>query len=46
MFRYKTIFGGSLSARKMENQITEAKLKCFILNKFTGIGMPYSYRVS
>ena len=46
MFRYKTIFGGSLSARKVENQITEAKLKCFILNKFTGIGMPDSYRVS
>ena len=46
MFRYKTIFEGSLSARKIENQITEAKLKCFILNKFTRIGMPDSYQIS
>jgi hypothetical protein len=46
MFRYKTIFGGELMARTKENQITEVKLKCLLLNKFTGMGMPDSYKVS
>ena len=40
MFRFKTIFGDKLDARVMENQKTEIPLKCLILNKFTGIGMP------
>lgn len=44
MFRYKTIFGAKLSARKIENQITETRLKCISLNKFTAIGMPDSYK--
>jgi hypothetical protein len=46
MFRYKTIFGGKLDARIIENQRTEVKLKCMILNKFTGVGMPNSYKVA
>jgi hypothetical protein len=46
MFRYKTIFGGELDARKTENQITEVRLKCLLLNKYTGIGMPDSYKVA
>jgi hypothetical protein len=46
MFRYKTIFGGELDARTMENQKSEILLKCLILNKFTGIGMPDSYKVA
>jgi hypothetical protein len=45
MFKYKTIFGGELKARKMENQITEVKLKCILLNKFTGMGLPNSYKI-
>ncbi len=45
MFRYKTIFGGELKARKIENQINEVKLNCMLLNKFTGMGMPHSYKV-
>jgi hypothetical protein len=45
MFRYKTIFSGELKARKMENQAAEVKLKCILLNKFTGMGMPDSYKV-
>jgi len=46
MFRYKKIFGGELDARKIENQKTEVRLKCDILNKFTGMGMPDSYKVA
>ena len=46
MFRFKTIFGGELDARIMENQKTEILLKCLILNRFTGIGMPDSYKVA
>jgi hypothetical protein len=46
MFRYKTIFGGKFDARIIENQRTEVKLKGLILNKFTGIGMPDSYKVA
>jgi hypothetical protein len=46
MFRYKTIFGGELDARIIENQKTEAKLKCLILNKYTRVGMPNSYKVA
>jgi len=40
MFRYKVIFGEKSSARGEENQKTEAKIKCKILNVFTSIGMP------
>jgi hypothetical protein len=46
MFRYKTIFGGELSARISENQNTEIKLKCLVLNKFIGTGMPDAYKAS
>ncbi|KAA6338943.1 hypothetical protein EZS27_013100 [termite gut metagenome] len=45
MFRYKTIFSGELNARTMDNQTTEVKLKCLLLNKFKEIGMPVSYQV-
>jgi hypothetical protein len=30
----------------MENQKTEIKLKCAILNKFTETGMPDSYKIN
>jgi len=46
MFRFKKIFGGELAARTMENQKAEILLKCLILNKFTGISMPNSYKVA
>jgi len=42
MFRFKT----ELGARIIENQKAEALLKCLILNKFTGIGMPISEKVA
>lgn len=43
MFRYKTIFGGTLWARKMENQQVEACIKSRALNRMTQLGMPESY---
>ena len=46
MYRFKTIFGDKLDARLIKNQQVEAKLKCQILNRFTGIGMPGSYKVA
>ena len=46
MFRYKTIFGDKLNARKMENQITECMLSLSILNKMTALGIPDSYAVN
>ena len=42
-YRYKTIFGPRMHARKLENQKIEAMLCCNILNMFTGLGMPESY---
>ncbi len=30
MFRYKTIFGGTMSARQVSNQLAEVKMKCLL----------------
>ena len=46
MFRMKTIFGGSLSARLLETQSTQARIRCRALNIMTHLGMPDSYQVS
>lgn len=46
MFRFKTIFGSYLQARKLPQQETEAKVKCAALNRITHLGMPESYRVA
>ena len=40
MHRYKMTIGNTLTARKMENQVTEVKVGCHILNVFRGCGMP------
>ena len=45
-FRWKTIFGDKLNARKMATQITEARIKAAILNKMRILGMPDSYAVN
>jgi IS5 family transposase len=42
MFRYKTIIGGSIAARKMENQKTEVTIGCKILNTMLSMGKPKS----
>jgi IS5 family transposase len=46
MFRFKTIFGNTLSARTLPRQITEARIKCAALNRMTQLGMPESYPVA
>ena len=45
VFRLKTIFGGELSARLIETQITQALIRCAALNHMTQLGMPQSYKV-
>ena len=45
MFRLKKIFGPALSARKLEHQQTEVRLRCVALNRMTALGMPDSYPV-
>ncbi len=46
MFRFKVIFGNSLSTRTLPRQITEARIKAAALNRMTQLGMPDSYRVA
>lgn len=43
VFRFKTIFGDHLNARKLPTQLTEVLIKTSILNKMRTIGMPESY---
>jgi hypothetical protein len=40
MFRLKRLLGDRLSARRIENQKTELKIRCYIINKMTTLGMP------
>ncbi len=44
MQRYKRIFGVRLHAREMSNQEQEMMIACGVMNRFTAIGMPQSYR--
>lgn len=46
VFRFKTIFGNTLSARTLPRQITEARIKGAALNRMTQLGMPDSYKVA
>ncbi|MGQ9871279.1 IS5 family transposase [Leptodesmis sp.] len=45
MFRFKTIFGGNLSARKFDNQAVELLIKYAALNRMIQIAKPDSYEV-
>lgn len=45
VFRFKTIFGNTLSSRTLHRQITEACIKVVALNRMTHLGMPDSYRL-
>jgi transposase len=45
MFRFKTIFGGNLSARKFDNQAVELFIKCAALNRMIQIAKPDSYTI-
>jgi hypothetical protein len=44
-FRYKTIFGDKLMTRELDNQRTEALVRCHALNKMTMLGMPISVAI-
>jgi hypothetical protein len=46
MYRYKTIIGDKISSRRFENEVTEVKIGCLILNRMTRLGMPISRRVA
>ena len=46
MFRYKTILGDRLAARKKWTQATEMAIKLDVLNRMTELGMPKSYKVA
>lgn len=45
IYRYKTIVGDKLRARKFENQKTEIRIGASILNRMTHLGMPKSYKL-
>jgi hypothetical protein len=45
VFRFKTLFGGQLMSRTLDNQIVEALIKCKALNIMTQLGLPDSYPV-
>ncbi len=42
VFRLKTIFGPMLKNRTLPNQITEARIRCKILNYFTQSALAYA----
>lgn len=43
MYRYKTIFGATLTARGFAAQRVEGLMRCAALNRMTHLGMPDSY---
>lgn len=45
MFRFKTIFGARLSARRFETQSAQFEVRCRALNQMTHLGMPQSVKV-
>ena len=45
MFRYKTILGARLTARRERTQATEVAIKLDVLNRMTELGMPQCYKV-
>ncbi len=45
MFRFKSIFGSRLRARRLDNQRIEGWIKCMVLNQMVSLGMPVSERI-
>jgi hypothetical protein len=45
VFRFKSIFGSRLRARRLENQRVEGRIKCTVLNQMVSLGMPESERM-
>jgi len=46
VFRFKIIFGNTMSTRTLDRQVTEARIKIAALNRMTRLGLPDSYRVA
>lgn len=46
MYRYKTLFTGTLQSRKIEYEQKEVAFKCSLLNRIIELGMPKSYKVA
>lgn len=46
MYQIKTIYGGKLKSRNIENQKTESKIVLNNINLMTSLGMPESYAVN
>jgi hypothetical protein len=46
VFRFKIIFGNTLSTRTIERQVTEVRVKAAALNRMTQLGLPDSYSFS
>jgi hypothetical protein len=46
MFRYKTVIGRRLRARRLPGQRVEARMGCVVINRMTQLGMPVSCRVA
>jgi len=46
MYRYKTLFTGTLQSRKIEYEQQEVTFKCSLLNRICELGMPNSYKVA
>ena len=45
-FRYKSIVGGRLRARRSESQNAEAIIACSILNRMIALGRPESFAIA
>ncbi len=45
VFRFKSIFGSRLRARRFDNQRVEGWIKCTVLNQMVSLGMPVSERM-
>ncbi len=45
VFRFKSIFGSRLRARRFDNQRVEGWIKCGVLNRMVSLGMPVSERI-
>jgi IS5 family transposase len=46
MYRYKTIFTGTLQSRKIEYEKQEVAFKCKLLNRMINLARPKSYKVT
>ena len=45
VFRFKSIFGSRLRARRFDNQRVEGWIKCMVLNRMASLGIPVSERI-